>query len=203
MKNTSSKIQWGILLILIAIVAQSSCISENSNPSLPLDPSSDLEKAINEPFANPLGNLRMDPTTLNMLANLRGATAKYHRIEVAEDAGYSLGSECVSHPTLGGMGYHYVNFGIVDGVFDPTQPEALLYEMDKEGNMKLVAVEFIVVAEAWDFENENPPFFGNQEFDYDTQVLPFPNYQLHAWVWKNNPASIFTKFNPNVECGDD
>lgn len=69
--------------------------------------------------------------------------------------------------------------------------------------MKLVAVEFIVVAEAWDFENENPPFFGNQEFDYDTQVLPFPNYQLHAWVWKNNPAGIFTKFNPNVECGDD
>lgn len=201
MKNNSSKIQWGFLLILIAILAQTSCISENSNPALLPDPNADLEKVINEPFSNPLENLRMDPVTLKMLADLRGTTAKYHRMEVAEDAGYSLGSACVSHPTLGGMGYHYVNFDIVDEVFDPTQPEALLYEMDKEGNMKLVGVEFIVVAATWDLANENPPSFGSQEFNFDPSiVLPFDNYQLHVWVWKNNPAGIFTKFNPNVEC---
>ncbi len=202
MKNTSFKIQWGFLLILIAIVAQSSCISENSDPSLPLDPSSDLEKVMDEPFANPLENLRMDPTTLNMMANLRAATAKYHRIEVAEDAGYGLRSRCVSHPTLGAMGYHYVNSDIVDGVFDPTQPEALLYEMDKQGKLNLVAVEFIVVKEPWDFENEMKPYFGIQEFDtaFAPIPLPFNNYQLHVWIWKNNPSGIFTKFNPNVKC---
>lgn len=203
MKNTSSKIPWGILLILIAIVAQSSCISENSNPSLPLDPSSDLEKVIDEPFANPLENLRMDPTTLNMLADLRGATAKYHRIEVAMDNGYEQGSGCVSSPA-GGMGFHYVNFDLVDGIFDSTQPEALLYEMDKNGKMKLVAVEFIIVKELWDSENAMKPYFGIQEFDeaFAPIPLPFDNYQLHAWVWKNNPSGIFTKFNPNVECGE-
>ena len=202
MKNTSFKIQWGFLLILIAIVAQSSCISENSDPSLPLDPSSDLEKVMDEPFANPLENLRMDPTTLNMMANLRAATAKYHRIEVAEDAGYGLGSGCVSHPTLGAMGYHYVNFGIVDGVFDPTQPEALLYEMDKQGKLNLVAVEFIIVKEPWDSDNAMKPYFGIQKFDEAFAPIPlsFNNYQLHVWIWKNNPSGIFTKFNPNVKC---
>lgn len=202
MKYTHSKISWGFLLILIAIVAQTSCISENSDPSLPLDPSSDLEKVMDEPFANPLENLRMDPTTLNMMANLRAATAKYHRIEVAEDAGYGLRSRCVSHPTLGAMGYHYVNSDIVDGVFDPTQPEALLYEMDKQGKLNLVAVEFIVVKEPWDFENAMNPYFGIQEFDeaFAPIPLPFDNYQLHVWIWKNNPSGIFTKFNPNVKC---
>lgn len=200
MKNITSKIQWSFLLIIAAMIAQTSCISENSNPALLPESSANLEKVIDEPFTNPLENLRMDPVTLKMLADLRSATAKYHRIEVAMEDGYVLppGGGCVSSPA-GGMGYHYVNGGLLDETYDPTQPEALLYEMDKNGNMKLVGVEFVIMA---DLENDDLPYFGNQEFDiaFAPVPLPFDNYQLHVWIWKNNPSGIFSKFNPNVRC---
>lgn len=203
MKNEFLKIQWGFLLILIAMVAQTGCISENSDPAQLPDQNADLEKVMDESVTFPLENLRMEPGTLKMMANLRAATAKYHRIEVAEDAGYAPASGCVSSPA-GGMGFHYANSGIIDGVFDATQPEALLYEMDKHGKMKLVAVEFIIVKAPWDSGNAMKPYFGIQEFDeaFAPVPLPFDNYQLHVWVWKNNPSGIFTKFNPNVKCGN-
>lgn len=200
MKYQLPKFLWGTMLLLVAILLQVSCISESSDPANPVDPNSGLEKSVIDPFENPLENLRMDPTSLKMLANLRAATAKYHDLEVALAAGYEVGSPCVSVPNVGGMGFHYVNFGLVDGTFDPTQPEALLYEMDKNGNMKFVGVEFIVVTADW--LGEEIPHFGTREFDiaYAPVPLPFDNYQLHAWVWRHNPAGIFEKFNPNVMC---
>lgn len=193
---------WGMMLLSVTILLQVSCISENSDPSHPVDPNAGLEKSIDEPAVDPFQNLRMDPNTLKMLADLRAAIAKYHDLADAEADGYSLGSACVSHPELGGMGFHYVNFPNVDGNYDPTHPEAILYEMDKNGQMKLVAVEFIVVTEAW--EGEELPHFGSQIFDtaLAPAPLPFDNYQLHVWIWKHNPAGIFTKFNPKVKCGD-
>src|ERR671918_2267019 len=51
------------------------------------------------------------------LARIRGATARFHRVEEAIAAGYELVSVngsgvriisgCVAHPTEGAMGYHY------------------------------------------------------------------------------------------------
>ncbi|MDX5340836.1 MAG: hypothetical protein LPK25_17550 [Cyclobacteriaceae bacterium] len=185
--------------IMLSCFLLSGCISEDSSISEPLQPEAKVE--LNPPslWPNPLENLRMDPGTLKMLADLRKATTKYHDIEVAMEDGYAQGSGCVSSPA-GGMGFHYVNFGWIDGEFDPYQPEALLYEMDHHGNMHLVGVEYIVVTEAW--EGEEIPHFGSQIFDIALAPypLPFDNYQLHAWVWKGNPNGIFTMFNPNVKC---
>lgn len=137
-----------------------------------------------------------------MLADIRSATARYHSIEQAMAAGYVPFSPCVSHPVLGGMGYHYVNPDLVDGEFNHLQPEALLYEPQKNGRMKLVGVEYIVVAEQW--SQSNPPMLGDQAFDEyidsPANPLPFNNYQLHAWIWKHNPAGLHTPFNPMVNC---
>lgn len=200
MKYQLPKFLWGVMLLSIASFLQIGCISENSYPSNLPDPNLDLEKSTEASAVDPLQNLRMDPSMLKMLADLRGATAMYHDLAVAEAAGYVQGSSCVSHPDMGGMGFHYVNFENVDGTFDPTQPEALLYEMDKNGNMKLVGVEFIVVSEAW--EEEQIPHFGSQQFDiaFAPVPLPFDNYQLHVWIWRHNPNGIFTKYNPTVTC---
>lgn len=207
MKNEFLKIQWGFLLILIAIVAQTSCISDNSNPALLPDPDTDLEIVTDETSVNPLENLRMNPEMLKMLSDIRKATARFHRIEVAQESGYAQGSPCVAHPTLGAMGFHYVNFRLVDDEFDPNNPEAVLYELTENGKMRLVAVEFIIDAASWDEENDDVPYFGDLAFDDHRDFLTmggpqFPHYQLHAWVWKNNPSGIFTKFNPNVKCGN-
>lgn len=191
----------GLLLIFALVLFQTGCISNDDNSEPLLDSNSNLEKVTDYPESFSFDNLRMDAGTLKMLADLRAATAKYHRIEVAMENGYAQGSECVSSPA-GGMGYHYVNFAAVDGEYDPTMPEVLLYEMDKNGQMKLVGVEFVIVADDWDIENEMIPYFGMQEFDkaFPPAPLPFRNYQLHVWVWKHNPNGIFINFNPNVGC---
>ncbi|MEN2283222.1 hypothetical protein AAGF08_13845 [Algoriphagus sp. SE2] len=201
MKNYFQSSLCGLLTLLTLTVFMSSCISDESNLDQPIYQNNNLEKVMDYPDTFSLENLRMDPGTLKMLANLRAATAKYHRIEAAMEDGYAQGSECVSSPA-GGMGYHYVNFAAVDGEYDPTMPEALLYEMSKNGQMKLVGVEFIIVKDAWGAENAMIPYFGMQEFDtaFEPEPLPFDNYQLHVWVWKHNPNGMFTMFNPNVNC---
>lgn len=189
------------------------CMTETSEPTIQTDQLTEVTLD-GDFYTYPLENLRMDPGTLSMVAALRGATAKYHRIEEAMDAGYVPGTPCVSSPA-GGMGYHYIrpenpDFDPMnedgpppfDGLFDPTMPEALLYEMDKNGQMKLVGVEFVIVADEWDLENEMTPYFGEEEFfeAFPPEPLPFRNYQLHVWAWKHNPAGIFVPFNPNVKC---
>lgn len=201
MKNHFQSSLCGLAMLLTMAFLVSSCISEETNLDQPIDPNTSLEKVTDYPETYSLENLRMDPGTLNMLANLREATAKYHRIEVAMEDGYAQGSECVSSPS-GGMGYHYVNSEEVDGNYDPTKPEALLYEMGKNGQMKLVGVEFIIVKDAWDAESEMIPYFGMREFDTVSKPIPLPfdNYQLHVWLWKNNPNGIFMMFNPQVSC---
>jgi len=138
------------------------------------------------------------------LADVRKATARYHRLATAEAEGYVLASPCVSSP-IGGMGHHYINFGLVDGVADPLEPEVLVYEPQKNGTMKLVAVEFIVPAAAW--TSNTPPMLGSQPYE-DHRNDPetnyggpdFPNFQIHAWVWQNNPLGMHAPFNPTVTC---
>ncbi|MEB2775106.1 hypothetical protein SYJ56_07295 [Algoriphagus sp. D3-2-R+10] len=201
MKNYFQNSFGRLVLIFSVIFSIASCISDESTLDLPLDPTTGIEQVADYPETFSLENLRMEPGTLKMLAALRGATAKYHNLDNAIADGYAQASGCVSSPN-GGMGYHFANFGIVDGTFDPSMPEALLYEMGKNGKMKLVAVEFIIVKDAWDFENDMIPYFGMQVFDeaFAPIPLPFDNYQLHVWVWKNNPSGIFTQFNPKVTC---
>jgi hypothetical protein len=139
-----------------------------------------------------------------LLAQIRRATAKYHNIEVALADGYALGSECVSVPGLGAMGHHFVKNSLVDGEVDPLQPEALLYEPTEEGGFKLIGVEYIVVAAPWDAIHDGPPMLGNKVFDdhrpEGSSGPPFPHYQLHAWIWKDNPLGIYFPFNPEVSC---
>jgi hypothetical protein len=199
MLEQTQKFMGKACIVFLLTLLLTGCLSEDSPMTEQLQPEARVELKSPDLWPNPLENLRMDPGTMKMLAELRAATTKYHKLDAALEDGYVQGSDCVFSPA-GGMGFHFVNFAWVDGIFDPTQPEALLYEMDKHGNYHLVGAEFIIVQEPWDFENPMPPYFGSREFDYDIVVLPFPNYQLHTWIWKGNPKGIFTKFNPNVSC---
>jgi hypothetical protein len=100
---------------------------------------------------------------------------------------------------------HLVNGGLVgDGALDATRPEALLYE-EKNGQMRLLAVEYVVIAEAWHAANEAPPVLMGQLFNY----VGAPNrygipafYELHVWAWKHNPNGVFADWNPAVSCAD-
>lgn len=141
----------------------------------------------------------------SVMAETRRATAKYQRVEKAIEDGYAPTPDCVAIPGVAGMGYHYANFGLIDDVVDPSAPEVLLYEPTKNGRLRLVAVEFMVHAESWDAGNAEAPEIAGMEFDdhravEDWHGLPFAHYDLHAWVWKNNPSGMFASFNPNVSC---
>jgi hypothetical protein len=157
-----------------------------------------------ELFSSEMELKKGDAEQNKLLAQLRQATAKYHNYDRAIADGFFLppGGHCVSHPELGAMGFHYINPNAGLEV-NPANPQVLIYEPTKNGKMRLVGVEFIVPYDIWNmvYGEENPPVFGNQSFEaYPNAVEPFPNYQLHVWLWKHNPNGIFFPFNPNVTC---
>ncbi|HWM27381.1 MAG TPA: hypothetical protein VNQ14_02905, partial [Woeseiaceae bacterium] len=70
---------------------------------------------------------------------------------------------CVSGPEEGAMGIHFVNGALVqDGLLDAARPEILVYEPGKNGRLCFVAVEYLVVADAWHANNIDPPALSGQ-----------------------------------------
>jgi len=138
------------------------------------------------------------------LSTARAATAGYHRIDVALAAGYGQFLGCIDEPGMGAMGIHFVNGDLVgDIVIDAATPEALVYEPQSNGRLRLVALEYIVFKAAWDAEHGSPPSLFGHEFMLVTSPnrygLP-PFYALHAWIWKDNPSGMFNPWNPRVSC---
>jgi hypothetical protein len=141
------------------------------------------------------------PATLPEM--VRQATAQYKDVRKADKAGYKLLHGCVSGSQDGAMGIHFANGGLVgDGALDAMHPEALLYE-PKNGTLQLVAVEYVVIADAWNAKHQAPPVLMGQLFNY----VSAPNryglpafYELHVWAWKSNPDGIFADWNRRVSC---
>ncbi|MEO7513729.1 MAG: hypothetical protein ABIZ91_18470 [Gemmatimonadaceae bacterium] len=130
------------------------------------------------------------------LANeVRDMTVKYTRLGLAKEGGYTPDPFCVAVPQLGGMGHHWVNMALVDPVFQPRFPEVMLYAPDANGQLQLVAVEYIVID-----VGQPAPTFGGQPFDVGGTPVPAPHWSLHVWVHKNNSNGLFTPFNPDVSC---
>jgi len=143
------------------------------------------------------------PATL--VEDVRRATSRFQDVAAAQAAGYAPFLGCVSGPSEGAMGIHYVNGGLVgDGALNAQQPEALLYE-DNDGALQLLGVEYIVLADAWNAKNATPPTLGGQVFHFtgspNRYGLP-PFYALHVWAWRTNPNGMFADFNPKVSCED-
>jgi hypothetical protein len=131
------------------------------------------------------------------LAQANLGAAAFQDLAMAEAAGYvstmeSLG--CFENPEEGGMGLHYLLESALDDALDPGAPEALVYELDHDGNIvELVAHEYLVPLEAWT-EDQPPSLFGIEFHQH--AVLPF--WILHTWIWKDNPAGMFEDWNPKV-----
>src|SRR5262249_2830659 len=130
--------------------------------------------------------------------------------------GYGLfkdaaGIACIAMPPMpgmpaGAMGIHYVNGDYVgDPNEDPAKPEAGIYEPEKNGQLRLVGLEYRVLKGAGDARHSSPPSLFGQTFNFtdapNRYGLP-PFYSLHAWIWKNNPAGMFAMWNPDVSCAN-
>lgn len=139
---------------------------------------------------------------------VRQATARYHSIANALADGFvpfSLDPNDPDVPTCfdspeGGMGVHYVRN--VDATIELTDPEALVYEVKPNGNLRLVAVEY-VFPEAFAAPADNPTnipsVLGHELHKHPT----LPLYVLHAWIWKDNPSGLLADFNPEVDACPD
>jgi hypothetical protein len=132
------------------------------------------------------------------LARLRQVTASFHDFDVASIAGWKTQiTPCMTDPGgAGGMGFHYGNTALIDGTASVDKPQLLLYEPEKNGKLRLVAVEYIIPY-AFVPRSATPPRLFNQDFQ---QVDAFQLWGLHAWVWKDNPSGIFAPWNPQVNC---
>lgn len=121
--------------------------------------------------------------------DVRTATARFHSVTQAEQAGYTLFADCFESAD-GGMGQHYVSNDLLDdqGAVDATTPEALVYEV-RGDRLKLVAVEYIV----YQADVSGPPSLFGQPFH---EFGPF--FVLHAWIWRDNLAGTFTDWNRDV-----
>ncbi|MGC1490552.1 MAG: hypothetical protein WA798_04205, partial [Candidatus Acidiferrum sp.] len=115
---------------------------------------------------------------------VRNATQQYQ--DVSKAVGYSPALGCVSGSDHGAMGIHYVNGSLLNGPIDPTHPQALIYEPQSNGELKLVGVEFIILASAL------PPIPPNPAPEVDGHLMVYvdgpnryglpPFYELHVWA---------------------
>lgn len=127
------------------------------------------------------------------LAAVRAATAKYHSVETAIEAGYTLLDAPCFESADGGMGIHYTNGGPDGSLFDndvqATQPDSLVYEVTDHG-LRLVAVEYIAAGAGAD----SLTVLGQPLHN----LSGTPLHILHAWIWKHNPDGMFADYNPQV-----
>jgi hypothetical protein len=152
------------------------------------------------PAALPLACSDSSPTAPERdIASLRRATDRFHDFPTAQGAGYGFlfMDMCMADQSaerLGGMGFHYVNTNLLDATVDVSAPEALLYETGPQGQLRLMAVEYVIPKDAW--TSAKPPVLFGREF----KLNAFDLWALHVWVWKNNPSGTFADWNPDVTC---
>ncbi len=164
-----------------------------------------------------LGLLPMATATADNggLSGARAATAPFHELAAAQAAGYTVEVIDLNHLACiddivghtGAMGIHFLNPQLLDGNVDAAAPELVIYEPTANGRMRLVAVEYLVLKSAWEAAHGGPtaapPSLFGQQFEFvragNRYGLP-DFYELHSWIWKNNPLGMHNDWNPTVSC---
>jgi hypothetical protein len=140
------------------------------------------------------------------VADVRRATLKYHDLSAALADGYVLFYECTEQPGVGTMGQHFVNLPLVteEPGIDPFRPEVLVYAPKRNGEWKLVAVEYVTLAPIWEgqFGSATPRVLGQDLlFREEGNRYGLPDFwERHAWIWQGNPRGLFDDWNPSISC---
>ena len=135
---------------------------------------------------------------------VREATERFKDVAAAEAEGYALQFGCVSGPDIGAMGMHFVNGPLVgDGELDAARPEIVIYEPLRNGRLRLIGADYLVLADQWNAKHTAPPELMGQLF----HLFESPNrfglpafYTLHVWAWKDSPTGTFVNWHSNVSC---
>lgn len=141
-----------------------------------------------------------DPMNVCDTASMMGRPAEFGAMGVHYFRPDLLGITGPPNPRVNGTGTHT----------DFNRPAILIYEPQADGSQALVAVENLVFIKAWEAAgNKEPPKFHGKTFDrmeddpstpVDEAHMFEPHYDLHVWLYRENPRGTFAQFNPNVNC---
>lgn len=153
----------------------------------------DVEVALAEGYVR-------DPMDLCDTAEMMGRPAEYGVMGIHYFRPDLLGIDGPPNPRVRGTGTHT----------DFLEPSILIYEPQQTGSLELVAVENLVFIEAWEAAGHSAkPTFQGVPFDrmaddpqtpVDEAHMFEPHYDLHVWLYRENPRGMFAQFNPNATC---
>ena len=142
----------------------------------------------------------------------RTALSKYSDPFVAIRDGYFSTLACIDFPAgmtdgsveypPGAMGVHLLNPANIGPKLDPAKPQVLIYEPVGD-KLVLAGAEWFVPVQA--AGGVVPTIFGQTlagPMDGHEPIMPtsLRHYDLHVWLWKDNPRGMFTSTNAALKC---
>lgn len=171
-----------------------------------------------EPPPENLGMTREELGELvEQLDTVRKSTEKYRDAKIAQEDGYQVTSNQFPN-----MGAHFINpKRMNDGIFNPAEPEFLLYIQDEAREWELVGTGFVLPtnlvgethpdAFVGPLDNWHTHYslclggFGNSGsatreecLDQGGSYLPSFGWMIHTYVWVDNPLGVFSMWNSNI-----
>ena len=146
------------------------------------------------------------------LAAVKAALEKYKDPIAAVRDGYFSSVGCIEFPkgggegqmhyAPGGMGVHFLNMANVGPNLDPMKPQVLLYEPVGD-KLVLAGAEYFVPVQA--SGGKRPSVMGHElegPMEGHKPIMPdgLHHYDLHVWMWKDNPNGMFSPTNSNIKC---
>ena len=155
------------------------------------------------------GKAASNNTAINAV---KAALEKYKDPIVAVRDGYLSTIGCVDFPgggmdhgameyKKGAMGVHFINMGLVGPKLDSTKPQVLLYEPVGD-KLVLTGAEWFVPTAV----SKTPPsVLGHQlmgPMEGHPPILPaeLHHWDLHVWLYKDNPNGMYSPTNSAVKC---
>jgi hypothetical protein len=147
------------------------------------------------------------------LESVRAALDKYADPIAAVHDGYFSTVACVDFPApagagqipypAGGMGVHLLNPAAIGPQLDTLRPQVLIYEPVGD-KLHLAAAEWFVPVSLTTSRPQlwGHPFDGPMEGHHPIMPAALHHWDLHVWLWKENPEGVFTATNPTVKCPD-
>ena len=146
------------------------------------------------------------------IAAVKAALDKYKDPMAAVRDGYFSTVGCVDFPgggsehgsmdyKPGAMGVHFLNPALVGPKLDSTKPQVLLYEPVGD-KLVLTGAEWFVPTEV----SKTPPsILGHQlmgPMEGHAPIMPpeLHHWDLHVWLYKDNPNGMFSPTNSAVKC---